>query len=200
MPSEPTWGTCRHCGRAVPPTTGVCPSCGNSDAVAISDIPHLPRRQRQRVRLARLLRTFIIVGVILGLTIAMVSAVWSGPPSYPDPLTTQGTYTIAPGNFTYLTGWITGEDYIDGNYTVVSPVGTAVQFDIYNSSGFQAWFHHEAAQPQWSTTGVSSSAIVFAAPYTDQFYLVFQNPYDVTSGIVETLYVTTAYESNVVIG
>jgi hypothetical protein len=149
---------------------------------------------------AQFARAALVVGVALGLAYALVSAVWSGPPTFADPLTTTGTYTLGPGNFTYLSGWITGEDYIDGNYTVTNPVGTQLVFQVYNSSGFTAFFHHEPAMPQWNQTGSDQGAIVFSAPYTDTFFLVFENPYQPTSGITMTIYIATNYQSNVVIG
>jgi hypothetical protein len=194
------WGTCRHCGRAVPLSVGVCPSCGMAEVVTTQQIPNLPRRQRQRVRVAQGLRTFIVVGVVIALALALLDAVWTGPTTFADPLTTQGSYVVAPGNFTYLSGWITGEDYIDGNFTVVSPVGTSIVFEVFNSTSFEQFVQGEPATPQWITTGDGAAPIIFAAPYTDMFYFVFENPYNVGSGIVQTIYITTAYQSNVVIG
>lgn len=141
-----------------------------------------------------------MVVVIVGLAWAIGSAVYTGPPVYSDPLTTQGSYHLAPGHFTFLSGAITGEDYIVGNYTVTDPVGAAVVFQVFNSTSFQAFDAGKPATPQWSVAGEPSGRIVFAAPYTDTFYFVFQNPYESTSGINETLYASTAYQSNVVIG
>ncbi|MCI4354898.1 MAG: hypothetical protein L3K06_05980 [Thermoplasmata archaeon] len=201
VPAEPgAWRTCRVCGGAVPFNERICPTCGQSSSVATDQIAQLPRGPRRRVRAAQYLRAAIVVGVAVGLSYALLSAVWSGPPTFSDPLTTRGTYVLGPGNFTYLAGWITGEDYIDGNYTVTNPVGTSLVFQVYNASGFSDWFHHRPATPQWNQTGADSGAIVFAAPYTDTFYLVFENPYIPTSGITMTVYIATNYQSNVVIG
>jgi len=171
-----------------------------AEVVTPQQIPHLPRWQRRRVRLAQGLRAFIVVGVVVALALALLDAVWTGPTTFADPLTTQGSYTVAPGNYTVLSGWITGEDYIAGNYTVVNPVGTVVVLEVFNSSSFEQFVQGQPATPQWITTNDSASPIIFAAPYTDVFYFVFENPYNVGSGIVQTLYITTTYESNVVIG
>jgi hypothetical protein len=160
----------------------------------------MPTGPRRRLRLAQVLRSLVVVGVVIGITYAIVGAVWTGPPTFADPLTTRGTYTIAPGNFTYLAGAITGEDYIDGNYTILAPVGTEILFQVYNSTGFTAFVHHLPTTPQFSSTEPDQGAIVFPAPYTDMFYLVFQNPYQSTSGIDQTIYIVTNYQSNVVIG
>jgi len=194
------WGTCRHCGRAVPFSVGVCPSCGMQDVVTDRQIPALPKWQRRRVKFALFLRGFIVVGVCVALGLALLDAVWTGPTTFADPLTTQGTYTVAPGNYTVLGGWITGEDFVDGNYTVVSPVGTVVVLEVFNSTSYQQFLLGQTTTPQWITTNDSASPIVFAAPYTDMFYFVFENPYNVGSGIVQTIYIHTQYQSNVVIG
>ena len=203
MPDPPNpsgWQTCQGCGRAVVASDAVCPSCGSPKRVDSGAIAQLPKGPRRRLRLALGLRVVIVVAVVVGLVAAIVPAVLSGPPAIPDPLTTQGTYTLPPGQFVYLSGAITGEDYIDGNYTILAPVGTQLVFQVYNSTGFLAFVDHQPATPQWNQTGPDAGALVFAAPYTDTFYLVFENPYTPTSGITETVYISTSYQSNVVIG
>lgn len=199
-PTPGSWSTCRGCGRAVPASETACPTCGSTERVATGRIDELPARPRHRLRLAQGARVVIVVAVVVGLIAAIVPAVLSGPPVIPDPLTTSGTYTIPAGQFVYLSGAITGEDYVDGNYTILAPVGTQLIFQVYNSTGFPAFVHHEPATPQWNQTGPSSAPIVFAAPYTDTFYLVFENPYVPSSGITETVYIVTNYQTNVVIG
>jgi hypothetical protein len=141
----------------------------------------------------------LVVAVVVGLTYVMVGAVWSGPPSYADPLTTRGSYTIAPGSFAYLSGSITGEDYIVGNYTVVTPAGTNVSFQVYNQSEFVAFVHHQPASAQLSLSPPGGGRIVFAAPYTDTFYFVWANPFPASSGITLSVYAVTNYETNVVL-
>jgi len=199
-PDPTAWRTCRVCGGAVPADERICPTCGQSSSVATDQIGSLPTGPRRRLRVVQLARVFIVVGVAAGLAWAIASAVYTGPPTIADPLTTTGTYTIGPGNFTYLAGAITGEDYVDGNYTVLNPVGTQLVFQVYNSSSFPDYLKGLPATPQWNQTGPDAGPIVFAAPYTDTFYLVFQNPYLPTSGIVMTVYIATNYQSNVVIG
>ncbi len=152
------------------------------------------------MRFLQILRVGVVVGVALGLAYAITSAVWSGPPSIPDPLTTQGTLSVGAGNFSYLSGWITGEDYVDGNFTVVHPLGVPIDFAVYNSTEFSRFANHETAASIWSTSNQSTARIIFAAPYTDVFYLVFQNPYPVSSGINVAVYEVTSYQTNVVIG
>jgi hypothetical protein len=180
------------------PPGGPCPTCGKLPTS--NPTPRQATRQRRWSRTVGSLRIVLVTVVVLGLAWAMLSAVYTGPPVYADPLTTQGSYHLTPGHFTYLAGAITGEDYIVGNYTVTDPVGAAVVFQVYNSTAFSAFAHGHAATPQWSVSGEPAGRIVFAAPYTDTFYLVFENPYQAASGINETLYATTEYQSNVVIG
>ena len=185
----------------MPPNAAACPTCAETrPAVRSSEIPHLPPRLRHRVRLLQIARVTVVLAVVVGLAVAIGSAVWGGAPTYPDPLTTKGTLSVGAGNFSYLSGWITGEDYIDGNFTVVYPVGVPINFAVYNASEFTHYVDHRSASPVWSTTNDSSARIVFAAPYTDQFFLVFENPYPATSGINVQVYETTNYQTNVVIG
>ena len=203
MGDDPTpsgWSTCRGCGRAVPASEVSCPTCGSTERVATGRIDELPTRPRRRLRLAQGTRVVIVLAVVVGLIAAIVPSVLSGPPVIPDPLTTSGTYTNPAGQFIYLSGAITGEDYVDGNYTILAPVGTQLIFQVYNSTGFPDFVHHLPAVPQWNQTGPDAAPIVFAAPYTDTFYLVFQNPYVPSSGISETVYIATNYQTNVVIG
>ncbi|MCI4368253.1 MAG: hypothetical protein L3K09_01640 [Thermoplasmata archaeon] len=162
--------------------------------------PPLPRAKARRLKFIQFARSFVIVVAVVGIAYALISAVITGPPTFSDPLTGHGTYTIAPGNFTYLTGDITGEDYVEGNYTVMTPPGAQVVFSVLNQSEFIAYAHHKPYQSLWSVSGQSAGRIVFAAPYTGTFYLVFQNPYPAASGLGVDLYIVTEYQSNVVIG
>ena len=193
------WVTCGFCGAAGPPGAS-CPICGAAQPVVNREIPGLPRRRRYRVRLLQVTRVLVVVAVVVGLAVAIGSAVWSGPPTFPDPLTTRGTLSIPAGHFAYLSGWITGEDYIDGNFSVVAPAGVPINFAVYNSTQFAAYSHGRAAATIWSTNQQPDARIIFAAPYTDTFYLVFQNPYPATSGINVAVYEVTNYQTNVVIG
>jgi hypothetical protein len=195
-----TWSTCSVCGGAVPPDTHQCPTCGQERSVTTREIPRLPTPLRTRVRLLQTIRIGIVLVVAVGILWAVGSAVISGPTTFPDPLTTRGTLQIGAGNFTYLSGAITGEDYIDGNYSVVHPAGVPINFLVFNSSSFNDFVSGKPASPVWSTTNSSQARIVFAAPYTDTFWLVFQNPYPPGSGIDVIVYEVTNYQTNVVIG
>ena len=130
----------------------------------------------------------------------LLGAVLTGPPSYPDPLTRAGVIHVPAGNFSYLMGSITGEDYIVGNYSVVAPAQANVTFQVFNQSQFVAFVHHQPTRSVWSVAPVSNARIVFAAPYTDTFYLVWENPYPASSGVALNVYASTTYQSNVVIG
>jgi hypothetical protein len=201
QPSSPDWATCRTCGGAVPPAAEACPTCGaTGPAVRSAEIARLPPRLRRRVRTLQLARVAVVLVVVVGLIYAIGSAVWTGAPTFPDPLTTRGTLSVGAGNFTYLSGWITGEDYIDGNFTVVYPVGVPISFEVFNATEFTQFLDHRSASAIWSTPNETSARIVFAAPYTDQFYLVFENPYPPSSGIDVQIYEVTNYQTNVVIG
>ena len=196
-PAE-AWGTCRLCGDAVPAGAAECPTCAQSTTAALPT-KMLRRRSGPWLKLVQSVRVLLVLGVVVGLSIVLLQAVWSGPPSYPDPLTTQGTHLVPAGNISYLSGSITGEDYITGNYTVLSPVGANVTFAVYNVTEFIAFYHHEVAQPQLLIHGHSSGRIVFAAPYTDTFFFVWENPFPASTGLNENVYVVTTYETNVVL-
>ena len=145
-------------------------------------------------------RALLVVLVVTGLTYAILSAVWTGPPSISDPLTGTWSYTIAPAKYGVLAGAITGEDFIEGNFTVLTPPGGQVSLTIYNSTGYSAFRMYHPATPVAPPYNASHGRIVFAAPYTDTFYFVFSNNYPASTGLVLTLVVTTNYESNVVLG
>ncbi|MFZ0891589.1 MAG: hypothetical protein WB778_07880 [Thermoplasmata archaeon] len=199
-PTPPTgsWGTCSLCGDAVPPGATSCPTCGNPGAVSTpQEFRKLPRQTRWWMRFVRALRVVVIVGLVVALGYAMVSATLSGPPSVNDPLTTTGAYLITPANNTYLSGEITGEDYVVGNYTVMNPIGLDVVFAIYNSTEYAIFAEHQNASALYYDGPAQTGRIIFAAPYTDTFYLVFSNPYP--TGPQVLIYAQTNYESNVVI-
>lgn len=196
-PSPNAWGTCGFCGEAYPPGAKVCPTCGGTEEVRAGAQSVLPRRKKARFRLVQLVRVLAVVGVIGGLAYATWSA-GPAPPVVADPLTTSGWHSVGPGNYTYLSGPITGEDYIVGNYSVWNPPGAPLTVEIYNSTDFTYYTSHAPAQPLLTQNG-SSGKIVFAAPYTDTFYFVFSNQYAPSTQIDLQVYIVTAYESNVVI-
>lgn len=197
-PSSAAWGTCAFCGEAFPPRARSCPTCGAAEGIPPGAQSQLPRRRRQRFELVRVLRVVAVVAVIIGLAWATFSAGISGPPTVADPLTTAGWHDLGPGNYSSVSGPITGEDYIVGNYTVTNPPGAPLSLEVYNSTGFSNFVLHLGSQPIVVQNG-SEGRIIFAAPYTDTFYLVFVNPFAPTTGIDLHVYVVTNYESNVVV-
>jgi len=192
------WGTCAVCGEAFPPGTGTCPTCGAREPIRAGTESALPTRGRRKFQAIRVLRVLVIVGIILGLGWATLSAGLSGPPTLDDPLTTAGWHDVGAGNYTTLSGPITGEDYIVGNYSVANPPGAPLTFEVFNSTGFSAFVLHAPAAPL-ALQNTSSSRIIFAAPYTDTFYLVFVNPFAPSTGIDLHVYLATNYETNVVV-
>jgi len=192
-----TWGACRFCAVAVPPGAAKCPECGAPDPIASSELPKVRRSVKRRLQTLNLLRTLIVVGVAAGLAYAMISLVLTGPPNVPDPLTTVGTYTIGAGNFTFLSGEITGGDYVQGNFTTTHPQGTNLGVSVYNSTQWVQFLEGQDPAPQWTTGPSASGLIVFAAPYTDTFTFVFTNPYPPATHLTVQAYIVTTYESNV---
>jgi hypothetical protein len=143
----------------------------------------------------------VIGGGVIALAYFLAGAVVSGPPSYPDPLTGHWARAIPAGGIVTLAGWITGEDYVTGNFSVLTPPGALVGFAVYNASEFRALGQSPAgARATQTSPSTSGARIVFAAPYTDTFYFVWKNPYPAASGIGVAVYVSTEYRSNVVLG
>ena len=193
-----TWGACRFCGVAAPAGSVRCPICGAERPLSAKEVRTAPRALRRRLKLTGFLRTMIVVVVVVGLAYAIISAVLQGPPVLVgDPLTTQGVYTLGPGNLTMISGEITGGDYVIGNYTSIHPLGTNIALAVYNSSAWAAVQSGGTATPVWSPPPSPGGRIVFSAPVTDTFYFVFSNPYPVSSHLTIEVYVTTVYESNV---
>jgi hypothetical protein len=197
--TETEWGACRFCGVAVPPGASTCGICGSSHPIPAGEIATAPKPVRRRIRLTATLRTVIVVTVAVGLAYTLIAAVIAGPPVVPDPLTTSGTSSLAPGNFTVISGNITGGDYVQGNFTSIDPPGIDISVAVYNSSEW-SWFQNGTGTPgnQWNNTPSWHGAVIFAAPYTDIYYFVFTNVLPPSSGITVEVYIATEYESDVV--
>lgn len=191
------WGSCRYCGTAVAPGASVCGLCGADRPIRAADLSTAPASVRRRISLFNGLRAAIIIGLAVALAWALIEAVATGPPNVPDPLTTQGTYSVAPGSIPILTGEVTGGDYVVGNFTSVQPFEADVSLSAYNSTGWAALVENGSATPVWSTPTEGSGRIIFTAAYTDTYTFVLTNPYPPSSHIDVTVYVATEYESNV---
>jgi hypothetical protein len=195
----PEYGTCRVCGDAVPPGAATCPICGSKDPIRAEQVSSLRGAKEHRFKLLKYGRVTVVVAVVVGLTVLLIQAALTPPPVADNPLTQTSTLTVAPGQFLEIAGEITGADYIQGNYTVLNPPGANLTFEIFNSTEFPAFdVGHPATPMQQSLTG-SNVRIVYAALYTDTYYFVWVNPYPSTSGLNLTFYVTTTYETNVVV-
>jgi hypothetical protein len=195
---ENTWGVCRFCGVAVPNRASRCLECGAEGPLSPSELRRAPKRMRRRVWFTGFLRTFVVAGVIVVLAYALLSAVLQGPPVLStDPLTTNAGYIVGPGNFTVISGEITGGDYVIGNYSSFDPSHAIVGFVVYNSSEWAHRLAGDSPTPTYAAATLPSGRIIFSAPVTDTYYFVFTNPYPVTSHLTIGVYVTTQYESNV---
>ncbi len=200
-PDGGTWGACRFCGVAVRAGASRCEICGAERPLRAGEIATAPRRLRRRLKLTGILRSMLVVGVIAGILYAVVSAEISGPPNLSsDPLSTTGSYLLSPGNFTVISGEITGGDYVLGNFTAVDPVGLNVSLAVYNSTGWTAFAGHLGSDPVWALDPAPSGRIVYSAPVTDNYYFVFSNPYPSSTHFLIDVYVVTQYETNVATG
>lgn len=193
-----TWGFCRFCGVAVPYGASRCVECGADRPLTPAEFRTAPKSLRRRIQFTGFLRSFVVVAVIIGLAYLMITTVLQGPPVLVgDPLTTQGGYLVGPGNFTALSGEITGGDFVVGNYSSFDPIGMNVAYAVYNSSEWTSRLAGESPAPTFAGALASSGRIIYSAPVTDTYYFVFTNPYPVASHLTIGIYVTTEYESNV---
>ena len=197
-PTQPEWGTCQFCGVAVASGAAKCGICGAANPLSAGQETRAPRKVRRWIRLTHALRTVIVLTVVLGLAYAILSAVLSGPPTLStDPLTTAGTYTITPQNYTVLSGEITGGDYVTGNFTTTQPVGVNIAVAVYNSSEWSQFLAGKSPTPLYSVSPTYNAAIVYAPDVTDNYYFVFTNPYPATSHLTIGVYISTLYNANV---
>jgi len=196
--TDPEWASCRFCGVAVPSGAAKCGICGAEHPLSATEVATAPRRVRRWIRLTRAFRTLVVVVVVLGLTYAIASAVLSGPPSLVgDPLTTTGTYTITPGNYTAIFGEITGGDYVTGNFTTVDPAGVNIAVAVYNSSEWSSFTTGGAPTPLYSVAPTYNAHLVYAPEVTDTYYFVFTNPYAASTHLTIGVYIATLYNANV---
>jgi hypothetical protein len=73
-------------------------------------------------------------------------------------------------------------------------------FQIFNSTEFSVFLRGGNASFAYSTGSNSAARIVFPAPYTDTFFLVWENHYPPSSRLTLAFFVETSYQTNVVIG
>jgi hypothetical protein len=192
-----TWGVCGFCAVAVAPGATTCGICGAENVLRAAQIATASRRQRRRLQMTNVFRSFIVLVVVLGLGYTMISLVVQGQPNVPDPLTTSGYYAIAPGNYTFLSGNITGGDFVLGNFSTSDPVGLDLGLAVYNSTEWPQFLAGLGPTPQYTIAPTTDGHLVFSAPTTDLFYFVFTNPYPVSSHLGYTAQITTEYASNV---
>ncbi|HYA54492.1 MAG TPA: hypothetical protein VEG42_02690 [Thermoplasmata archaeon] len=197
-PGSSEWGTCRFCGVAVAPGATKCGICGAEHPLSAAEAPNAPRRVRRWVRLTHAFRILVVVTVVVGLTYAILSAVLSGPPNLSsDPLSTNGTYKIGPGNYTVISGEITAGDYVTGNFTAVDPVGVNIAVAVYNTTEWNQFVGGESPAPLYSVTPTYQASLVYSPLVTDNYYFVFTNPYPVASHLTIGVYIATLYNANV---
>jgi hypothetical protein len=193
-----TWGICRFCGVAVSPGATKCDICGAEKPLSAEEAKNPPRKVRRWLRLTGAFRTLIIVTVIAGLSYAIVSAELSGPPNLlGDPLSTSGTYAIGPGNYTVISGEITGGDYVTGNFTSVAPTGINIALAVYNSTLWNSFLLGEEPTPLYAVGPAYNANLVYSPVVTDNYYFVFTNPYAPSTHLTIGVYITTLYNANV---
>ena len=198
-PASETYGTCRLCGDAVPPGASKCPICGQEDPIRAGEETRLKGRAKRRFQVLKFGRTSLVAIVIVGLALLTIQAAITPAPVAANPLTETQVLSIAPGKFALIQGYITGADYIEGNFTVLDPPGANLTFSIFNSTEFPIFDENRSATPMVPSVTGSSERIVYSALYTDTYSFVWANHYPSGSNLTLTMYVTTTYETNVVV-
>lgn len=194
----PEWGICQFCGVAVAPGAEKCGICGAANPLSSSEAARSPKKVRRWLALTKAFRILVVIAVIGGLAYAILSAEVSGPPSLTgDPLTTAGSYTLGPGNFTVISGEITGGDYITGNFTSTHPLGVNIELAVYNSTQWVEFRTGGQPSPLYSLGPAFNTTLVYSPLVTDTYYFVFSNPYAPATNLTVTVYITTLYNSNV---
>jgi hypothetical protein len=197
-PDPATWSTCATCGDALPPGARACPTCGKETS-GQATAEGLTPKTRRRLKIHRGLRIFLVVGVAVALIGVMALAVYQGPPVAADPLTNTWVYNITAGNYSVFSGSVTGGDYIAGNFTVVTPPGANVLFEVFNNSSYRQFAAGLPAVPQAPSSNATEGVIDFAAVVTDTYYFVWVDAYAAPSHIDITVYASTEYMSNVLV-
>jgi hypothetical protein len=195
--SEGVWGSCRYCGTAVAPGASACALCGADGPVPAASLASAPAPVRRRIAFTNGFRAVLVIGVAVALGFTLIDEALTGPPNVADPLTTAGSYRIPPGSVAFLSGNVTGGDYVVGNFTSDQPYGASVSISAYNLSGWTDRVLYGTGVPVWSTPTEGSGRIVFTSAYTDTYTFVLTNPYPPSSHLNITVYVATEYESNV---
>jgi hypothetical protein len=138
-----------------------------------------PRRRNFYVQATR---AVLIVGMVLVVTAIIYPELVTTDVPATDPLTNTWTLVIRPDNSSAVSGLVDGDDAISGNFTVLSPVGAQVAFDVL-PSGSGTWQQDMGQNVYVPAIPPGSTAkVFFSADYTDWYFFVFSNPnaYNVT--------------------
>ncbi|MDE1820291.1 MAG: hypothetical protein KGJ23_05870 [Euryarchaeota archaeon] len=136
------------------------------------------------------MRLVMIVGMLGLVTAVILPEITNTAQPAPDPLTVAKWLSIAPHNTTGLSGRVDGDDVVAGNFTVASPHGQAVAFDVL-PSGNGNW-SERMSQNLYPMHPTGASPVTFTAAYTDWYAFLWTNP---SNSTVE-LYVDLSYLSS----
>ena len=148
---------------------------------------------RRRKAFAYSIRVLLIVGM-LGLATAAIypELTNAGNPPVQDPLTQQATWTIPSGNVSGVVGLVTGDDMIEGNFTLLGPPNGTLVFYIVNAPGNESWTHL-VAHPLYESAPLTHMWFNFTAPLTGNYGFLLYNP---NPGVTEEVFLTTVYFSS----
>jgi hypothetical protein len=148
-----------------------------------------PRRRRT---FAMVLRACLIVGMLGMATAAIYPELTTASAPAQDPMTHAQMLWIPYGNVSGISGLVSGDDMIEGNFTVVGPAGANVLFYIIQMNRTE---NYTEALPHalYTSNATTGMPIYFTAPYTAVFGFVFYNPHP---DLVVEVYYRTVYMSS----
>jgi hypothetical protein len=139
--------------------------------------------RRRRTFWYNSLRAAMVLGMLGLVTAIVIPELTNTAEPAPDPLTIPGlTITIAPENTTGVSGLVDGDDVVAGNFTVTSPAGTPVLFNVL-PPGNGTWGDRLNQSIYALPEPMSAYTFAFTAAYTDWYFFVWTNPSNETVSI-----------------
>ena len=155
--------------------------------------PELPRVLRPGYRLfhralatpgrrafyVRAVRAIMVLGMVALVTAVILPELTNTAQPAPDPLTGVWTLRLSAYNSSAIAGLVDGDDVVAGNFTVLSPPGTAVLFDTL-PPGNGTW-GDRLGQAIYALSGLFFFYdLSFTEIYTAWYTFVWTNPYNAT--------------------
>lgn len=150
-----------------------------------------PKRRKYWINFVR---AVLVVGMMVAVTAEIYPELTnaSSPTLAADPLTLTTSLAVHAENCSALSGFVNGDDVIQGNFSITGPAGGSVEFYVLNSSNNGNWISR-IPNAVWGLNGaVTNGQVDFTAAYSDYYTFLFINP----NPSNETVYVVFNYLSS----